>query len=467
MATSTLLIQDGFSYNFVHTQLFDQFTFGSSSITTANGKVSLNVSTSIYDYAVMRGKQLIKYRIGYPIVIRFSAKYDTPVASSIQMAGVGTAGNDIYIGYTGTDFSARVSTGGTEEVRLMTLSVGASDAETFTLTLNDVVYTGSLTLSSIAVNLNQIINANTYSGWQLQIINDTIVFRNENVGALSGTYSFSSTISATGAFSTITTGTALNTTVFLIDDWNGDTSAIRRLDPTAWNMYEIEYGYYGVSNIVFRVFNEYTNIYDTIQEVRFTDSSITVGLSNPSMYLQTLVASLGSTTAMTMEIAGIYAAITGNLGGLIHPRYTVNNDITIGVTSQEIVLVIGHTEILNGLIAVDAVHLRRISFATDGLAPVRFEIWKNPTTLSATTVSDYHQYTYIDETQSLSLLDTTSRTFTGGIKLMDILMGATDATNLELHHRDIYIQRGEEVFVTAYSLLASSVFVSISIAEDI
>jgi hypothetical protein len=73
----TPIVQDGFSYDIIHDQLYEQFISGGGSMSVSEGIATIAIGTGIGDYSLLRNKEVLKYRIGYPTIVRFSAKYST------------------------------------------------------------------------------------------------------------------------------------------------------------------------------------------------------------------------------------------------------------------------------------------------------------------------------------------------------------------------------------------------------
>lgn len=463
----TPIVQDGFTYDMVHDQLYEQFSSGSGSVSVTNGTASISIGTGIGDYFVLRSKQVIKYRSGYTTVVRFSAKFDSPVANSIQMCGVGSATDDIYMGYSGTDLVARISSGGKREVRKLEISASATGSETFTLTLNGTEYTGNLSSGSTSFNAHQIVNENTYSGYIVQNVENTIFFISREVGADNGTFSFSSTGNCSGTFSQVTAGQSLTTTLFTSDNWNGNASAIRRLDPQTWNMYEIEYGWYGVTNVIFRLFNEYTNEYENIHTVKYSDAPNTaLGLNNPSMYIQRLVASLGSSTALSLEVSSVFAGMIGTIDNLILPRYSISNKKTISSSTETVLLCMSHRDEMYGKVPIEKITITCISIATSGSDPVEIYVYKNPASISAGTTTDFLNLKYVN-TYSITLYDTDSDTFSGGTLLEELHVSGTGQLHIKYSNNELYMQYGESIIFVAESASGNTIDIAVSFSEDV
>jgi hypothetical protein len=264
-------------------------------------------------------------------------------------------------------------------------------------------------------------------------------------------------------------GEILNTTTIVSSSWNGNESAIRRLNPQGWNMYEIEYGWYGVTNIVFRLFNEYTNEYDNLHTIRYVDSpSTSFGLINPNLFVQRFIASLGSTTALSMCTASVFVGIKGSEKTLLLPMYSISNLQTISSVSETVLMAVTHRLVVNGVPSVEAIIFSTISVSIEGTKPIVLRVYKTPDTIGGFILSDYNFYEYIN-TNSISLVDRASLTFTGGTLLLEFAIGINGSLSYPL---DLRLQRDEVLLITAQSSQSvipvdNNIRFSLSIKEDI
>jgi len=455
-----------------HTQLYDVYTANGGTITTSSDGNStvMSCNTTLNSYATLRSKRILKYRSGYSLVCKIAAKFDsTTAAGSLQFAGVGNAQSDLYFCYNGTDFGIRYSTGGQLEIRALTISTAANTTQTGTVTLNSVAYNVNLTNSSSSTifTAHQIEVGNSFGGlWSVEHIGSVIYFIASNVGARSGTYSFTSTGAAVGSFAQTRAGASLTTTNITQTSWNGWSDMIASLDPAKNNMYEIDYSWYGTGNIDFRIYNPSSSRYETVHTLTFANSATSPSISAPNMYIQRGVASITSTTALSMTTMGVFGCILGKIDRSIGPISAVSNTKSITTNIETVVLVVKNRLHINGYANQSEIYLDGLVATTDGTQPVTFCLYKNPTTLSANTTTDYTNYQYVNQNQSLVLYDTESDTFTGGTVLFKFTLSKEDSNTFDLLKKEYYIGRSDTFIITALSTSTSSVTTVFNLLED-
>jgi len=364
-----------------NSQLYVPFTSDGGTISSSSDGTSLVLSTSttVGSYAIIRSCRVLKYRPGYSLTCRIAVKFDAnPVANSLQFCGVGNAQSDLYFYYNGVDFGVRLSTEGQIEVRKLTMSTASTGSETATVTLNGVAYTVSLTnaSSAIAFTAHQV-EIGTYGGlWTTEHIGNTVYFIGKSVGSRSGSYSFSSA-TAVGTFSLIKAGASLSTTNVPKSSWNGHSDMISTIDISKNNMYEIAYSWYGAGNIVFKIYNPSTSRYETVHTMTFANTSTSPSLTAPNMYIQRGVASLGSTTALSLTSMGSFGALLGYVELTKGPGGALTHEKSISANTPTVILVVRNRAQINGYANQSEIILQDLSLATDGTKSVNVKIYKN------------------------------------------------------------------------------------------
>lgn len=111
MAELTPVIQHSFEYTVSNTELTTNTTANDGTITQASGMAVLQTSTTAGGTATMISKRHARYRAGLGGLTRFTALFTSPVASTVQLAGLADeAGSTTYfkngymVGYDGTTF---------------------------------------------------------------------------------------------------------------------------------------------------------------------------------------------------------------------------------------------------------------------------------------------------------------------------------------------------------------------------
>lgn len=99
----TPLIQLDFVYG-IHPQLSTFTSTNSGSVTSSNGLLILQSSTTNNGTATFLSKNPARYRAGQGITARFTAVFSTGIAQSTQTVGVGDNGDGYFFGFNGTSF---------------------------------------------------------------------------------------------------------------------------------------------------------------------------------------------------------------------------------------------------------------------------------------------------------------------------------------------------------------------------
>jgi hypothetical protein len=454
-----------FTANRLNNQLFEEFT-SNGSTTIDDGVATLSITSSIYAYNTLRCKKVIKYR-GKTTLFKSAVKFDSnAVANSLQMVGLGTSSNDIYLGMSGTDFVARVSNSGSHQIVVLTITANPSGAETISVTLNSVLFTGSVTASgSLSFSAHLVEEMNAWTGWSFQHVGSTIIFMGGSVGARTGTYSISSTGTLTGTFSTENVGTSLSTSTTTLANFNGDPVMKRRFNPFVWNSLMISYND-DVSNINFYALNEITGIYQLLHTQRYNNTNLT-SFSQADFFAQRLVASVGSTTALSMQVSSISVNAVSDGFQLYIPKYSVTTTETIAANVEEVILTLQHRLVLNDIPCINEIYLDTFSISCDGTKSVLIKVIRNPTTIGASTSTNFDNFVYVNDTYSQCVYDTTSTTYTGGVVVYSFYVDKVSTTIINLFEKGIVIGRSESVIFTATSTGNSDLACSLTLIEDI
>jgi len=472
----TPIIQNYSLYGVLNDQMYTSFTFNNGTITPSSDgtETTLNISNDLYSYSVLRSKKVLKYRPGYSNICRFNAVFDTGITNCLQFSGLGNNGSDIYFCYNGMDFGIRVSTGGKSDVHILTLTEGeGSSNSTADIVLNGVTYnvplTDTTTKNGDTIDVNftaHELATYSYSGWNTEVIGNTVIFQAKDVGVKNGTFSFSCNGDTTGSFSQEMIGQALSTTFVSRDEWNGFSEMITNINPQMRNMYAIEYSWYGSGNILFKVYNPDSARYELVHQMKFANTQTTPSLSAPNMFIQSGVASLGSTTTKTIKIAGSFAATDGKIN-IKTPIYGIVSTKSIPKDTERVLMALKNRNTVNGFSNQSEMLITRFSFTTNGTKPVKLQIIKNPSTLSSSSINDYSSWMYVDKNNSISLYDTSSQTYTGGEILDTFQLPKEDALFIDLNNRELFLYQRDIILFVVESSGISEVDVAVTILEDL
>lgn len=460
----TPIIQNYAPYGTINNQLYTMIQATGGTITShTNGiEIELKTANSIGSYAVLRSKKILKNRPGLTNIYRGSVKFDTPVALSLQFTGLGNAGGDLYFAYTGTVFGVRHSTDGRAEIRKLTINNISTSNQDLTITLDGVAYIISITDSSSKVFTTYQISIYVFPGWLVESIDDSIYFISRSVGPRNGSYSCTSTGDMTCNFEQLATGTVLNTTIIPQGSWNGTSDMIINLDPLKNNLYEIEYTCFGASSINFKVVNPASGEFEIVHTLTFANTSSSPSLTQPNLFIQEGVASLGATTPLIVTSSSSFAATMGPIQNQIS-MFSIHVEKSIISNTETVLISIKNRVQLNKYVNHGEIKLKKITIAVNGSKSVKVNIYKNPTTLSAGTITDFINYQYIDENNALGLYNTDSNTFTGGILIDTFYIGKESSIIIT---DNIILNQFDTVFITAFSTTTNVVDVSVSLVDD-
>lgn len=469
------IVQNLVKFDRLNDQLYRTFLSGGGAVTpNTNTDVTISIGTGVGDFAVLRSNRPIRYRPGFSNLVRFNLLFDTSAIglnNSLQFGGVGTGTDDLYFCIQNGVFGVRRSRDGLFHVEEFTITASAGGLETSTVTLNSVAF--NITLSNaggdIDFTAHQLEIGGTggtaYTGWNVQHFDDKIYFIADSVGPRNGTYSFSSTGTATGTRATMKAGQALTTEFVAQKDFNGSSPLRYSLDLTKRHMFEIIYSFYGSGDIEFNVLNSATERYENFHTMSFSNVSEDLSLTNPTVFLQRGVASLGSSTALSIKTAGSYGAIIGTQKRQIEPRFAFVVNKTIGASVETVICAFQNRLQVNGYQNTYEIILALLSVSADGNRAVAIKIIKNPTTLSADTTTDYTDFSFLDEANSLTAFDTKSNTYTGGTLIASFVVGKTDSRFFDLQSSEIYLTREDTLIITAESTQTSIVDIGVSVIE--
>ena len=457
------------TYKILNTQIVKSFLGTGGTVTPNPDQVSIDVknTTSVGSFALLRSTRVLKYRPGYVNVVRFGATFSPGVANSIQFIGVQNEGNQLTFAFDGVDFVTRVARGGRLEIRTLTVTAAETGAATGTVTLDGVVFNPPLTNAGgdISFTAHEIADF-TYTGWSTEHIGNQVIFQSAAIVApLPGTYSYSSSGASTGTFVQSQAGVIATNNDVLQVDWNGNSEMITQLNPLLFNTYEIEYTWLGGGNINFRVLNGRDGKYETVHQYVFANISSIPSIEQPNMFAGAATISLGSTTALTLTTTGIFGGTYGNTR-VVTPIYGVDNERTISANTETVVIAVKNRRTVNDVVNQSEVFIERISGAVDGNRAVKIKVVKNPTTLGANTTGDYDDFQYVNETESLSLFDTTALTFTGGEILDEFFVGKDGNLAIDYYLRELELFQNDIIIFTAFSTATNVVNLSVTLLED-
>lgn len=407
--------------------------------------------TSVGGYGVLRSKKVISYKSGIGVLGRFTARFSSPVANSIQRAGFMNVGNELTFGHDGNNgFGIMHRTGGRLEIRKITLTQRATSSQTATITLNGSSYNASVTGSgnsgTIENNAYEIASALNIAGWAAYNIGATIVFYAETIGAKSGTYSISSTGNLAGSFSQVAAGTSATETWHYQSAWNHYTLLSLEtspfvLDPTKGNVFSVQFQYLGYGILSFFIENPETGQPIRVHDIHYANNNIRPSLDLPEFKLGIIAASAGSTTPVTVHSASMSAFYENEEQFPPKVHSTIQSQSGIGTTLTN-VLALKKTVVANNILSISDTLLSAISIAAEATNPVVFEVRLNPTFSAATL------WESLDEDEAV-IATASGGTVSGGELLYAISISKSSNLHIDMQDLAIILSNNDTLSIAA------------------
>ena len=451
-------IQSAPLYNLIPSN-FREFTSGSGSTGAEDRMFKVSTGTSVGGYGAIQSFRALNYKPGESGMVRYTAIFESNVASSWQGAGLIGIGDELSFGYNGTSFGIWHRYGGLPEVRTITVTGNAGGSETLTLTLNGTAYSIPLTSGTEEHNAYEIadwLNANQ-SVWGADQVDDTVIINSLSDGAKSGSYTYSSSTS-TGTIDQNTSGVTKTSDFVAQADWNGES--IASLDPSKGNVYEIQYQYLGFGNIFFHVEDPTTGIFKKVHTIRYSNKYTTPSLINPSLRTGLYCVSLGSTTDLIVRTASFGAFVQGQKQNTRNPRaYENTQSVSTSFTN---ILTIRNRRTYNYLNNQVEIEPRLLTISSESTKNVEIEV------RSAVNTGAEHNFTAFGN-NLVTDVDTSSVEVTAGILLAAFTLSGGDSASIDLMSLDIRLPPSLNLVIQGRVTSGSSSSVSASLVwyEDL
>ena len=302
------------------TRKFQTFTAGTGSV-SATGTMKCSTGTGAYGYGVIRSLRVLRYRPGQGALTRFTAKFTTGTANYTQRAGFFQQESALQIGYDGTSFGVLQSAGKASIVEF-TITAAASGSETVTVTLNGTAYNVAVTSGTINFNTAQL-GVATYAGWTTSYYEDKIRFVRTSNGPTAGSFSITSTGTLTAsAVTSLQTGvTTVDTwtpqSSFNIDKLDGTGPSGMIIDPTKFNVYQIDFRWLGAGVITFALEDQTTGTIIYFHKIHYVNQNTTLHMDNPTYRIGYVAADLTGGGGTNVIVEG--GSMMGAIEGLITP----------------------------------------------------------------------------------------------------------------------------------------------------
>lgn len=447
----------------LNTQQVQATTNSSGTATTSDSMFVVSTGTTVGGFGTIQSRRRLRYRAGQGVVARFAGIFNSGVANSIQVMGIGHAEDGFYFGFNGTSFGILHVARGVRETRTLTVTTASTSTQPYNITLNGTTTNVTATNNGSTVKTAYEIAQGTFAGWTAEAIGSTVVFLRNSAGTASGSYSVAQSgagVPTAGSFAQTKAGAASTDTWVAQTAWNGDRldgtgSSGVTIDPTKNNVYSIGVTYLGAGPVEFRVYvasDEGNNAdWVTVHTLRFPNTLTTTSVGNPAFPFTMAAYSAGSTTNITVKCGSFVGFIEGPK--ILHgPRFSYTNTLTtVGSTNYQALFTVKNRLFFGDRANQSVVNMLDVSAAVKHTQPCAFFLIRNGTLAGTPSFSSYSN-------TSCTLYDTAATTVSFSDNSQVVWSGQLAETGDLDHHfvindtiGEITIQPGESITLAARS----------------
>jgi hypothetical protein len=478
IAELTPTIQERFSYGI----LADAWsTFASSGTATAtNGAAEVSSGAGANNFCLLQSKRRFIYRPGEGGLLRFTAAFPgTGEANHRRLVGIGSVESGWFIGEDPDNagaFGFLHRYGGKREIRTLTVSAGASGAETATVTLNGVSKNVAVTSGTATFNASQIAAADysaTGNGWDADQVGATVIFISRTAEAFAGSFTLATSGGGTlaGTFATTRAGAASTDDWTAQTAWNGDVldgtggetnPSSFDLDHRKGNVYAINYQYlgYGPQMLYVETIPPSGNnpIYVLAHVNNYLNENDYPSMVNPCAPIVMESRSLGATSNKTVRSGSFGAFIEGKAP--IRKSQPVVSASAAALANTEIPLFsIRLPQTFNGLTSqvIAEVHKIVVAFKPQtSNFTATFRLRRNATLTGGTAYA--RPYTY-----GAMLLDTAATGVSGGTVEWQATLTDSATLSLDFDDQNILLEPGDVLTATAVASSGTTNIAAVSL----
>lgn len=258
--------------------------------------------------------------------------------------------------------------------------------------------------------------------------------------------------------------------------WNGDTcdglgASNFDWNPTLGNVMQIQYPFLGYGNITFWVQNPANSQWVLCHTIRYTNSSASIQLSNPTLRFYAQAVNTGSATNKTLYVGSAMISLTGRQEYL-QARWAIDSAKTL--TTEACIVNLRNATTYNGAANTGILRLTSISACyahnTSAYAVVRLKkgvtIGGTPayTPISGSTADNG---VTITSGNSVTSFDTAGTTVTGGAYVWQVNMCQAGNAYADVSTADIQVYPGEILTISGFATSSAVVAVGVNWVEEV
>ena len=460
-------------------RVWKQYAKLTGSVAIVNGEAVLSTGTTIYAYMSMATVQQSAYLPGKGLRIAFTARFPNgDVDNCLQIVGPYHGEGGYGIGYpgNGTGFGFMHRRGRRFEIQRLEVTAASTGSETVTLTLNGVAQTTFVvTAGTTSANAKRIAEAGAYSDsgglvdYDVYSLGAYVYFIRQAPGPADGTWSVSSTGTLAGTFTQFQDGNAGTQTWVAQTDWDdpcdgGGPSGIA-LDPTLGQLFVITYGWLGYLGPLLWVNDPRSQRFVPVHFLPWGGTAAATGpsIADPRLGISYSVASLGSTTDVSVSGASCYIALEDGDDTKLGPIVSLSE--STGLTTAvlpALSIMVAPVDLANGLINRRRLTIESLSISNTGTKDALMSVYVGTQANLTGSV-----FSSADDDEIL-WVDTAATAITGTVDLVasfDVPAGA--AVRGPLHSEGFVVYRGQVLIIVGNtSASTTTIVIGVSAHED-
>ena len=387
---------------------YESFSALGGSTGAQDSQYVVSAGATTFSYGVLRTRRFLRYRPGQGGLARFAARFTQGVANTQQRAGLFNQENGFFIGYNGDEFSILHQHGGRVHIECLTITTAPTAAQTATITLNGTDYTVNLVNESAALTAARIGRSGVFTGWTVEAYDNEVIFLSQGANQpLGGAFTFASTGNAVGTMTTKQEGVVDTNDWIPQSEWNGDlASSGITLDPTKFNVFQINYRWLGAGEIRFSMENPETGDFMTLHHIHWTNRNTTLHSENPSLKLGFVAYNLGG-GAVSVYGGSLLMANEGIISVNTYPKASYISRSSLGANTIHHLATVLNPITQNGKVNTREIILNELGIAFQGNDPLTLIGY-----LDATLATGTHQFN--SQTDTITKASLVTGTFTLG-----------------------------------------------------
>jgi hypothetical protein len=303
------------------------------------------------------------------------------------------------VGYDGANFSVIHSYDGAAQEQLIEITA-TGNGTACTITLNGVSTEATTSNSTTATNAYEIITAleadvTLSAAWNFEQVDNKVYCIAKAAEVRGGAYSISGGgITATNT--TKTTGKAKTDAHVAQANWNMTTTPFASFDPTKMNIYRVKFGYLGVANITFGIYNPNTGGWVDIHQIQWANTETTTHVTMPNFKIGWTAASLGSSGTNLIVTGGSGAIFLDGDEVIKNNTFSSNNTVGSLDTTMTNLLTIKNRLVYGNYYNLGKVFPLMVTVDNEHNKALIVEIYRNP------DVDGTLNYQFVDEFNSIA-----------------------------------------------------------------